>query len=95
MERKTVQPISKIAVVLTPQEAVVIARMRGFDFGEMVIKKKDGQPYQIVVSKSTIVRYEDGLELKDGLAIPKGSDLENKELVSLEDIAKLFIKDNG
>ena len=88
------KPISKVAVVLTPQEAVVIAKLREFDFGEIVIKKKNGEPYQIIVSKSTIVTYDEGLDLKDGLAIPRGNILENKELVSLDDIAKLFIKSN-
>jgi hypothetical protein len=86
------KPISKIAVILSPQEAVVIAKLREFDYGDMTIKKKDGNPYQIVVSKSTIVTYEEGLNLKDGLALPKGSELAKKEVVSLDDIAKLFIK---
>jgi len=88
------KPISKIAIVLTPQEAVVIAKLREFDYGEMVIKKKDKEPYQIIVSKSSIVTYEEGLNLKDGLAIPKDNPLSQKEVVSLDDIAKLFIKGN-
>lgn len=86
------KPISKVAVVLTPQEAVVIAKLREFDFGEMIIKKKNKEPYQIIVSKSSIVTYEEGLNLEEGLAIPRGNILENKEIVSLDDIAKLFIK---
>ena len=86
------KPISKVAVVLTPQEAVVIAKLREFDFGEMIIKKKNSEPYQIIVSKSSIVTYEEGLNLEEGLAIPRGNILENKEIVSLDDIAKLFIK---
>lgn len=92
---KKSEPIKKVAVVLTPQEAVVIRQMREFDFGEMVIKKRSGQPYQVVVSKSTIVRYEEGLELKESLAIPPGSELESKEVISLDGIAKLFTKENG
>lgn len=89
------KPISKIAVVLTPQEAVVIAKLREFKYGEMMIKKKDDSPYQIVVSKSSIVRYEDGLNLEDGLALPADNPLSEKEIISLEDIAKLFTKGNG
>jgi len=86
------KPIVKIAVVLTPEEAVVISKLREFDYGEMVIKKKNDTPYQIIVSKSTIVTYEEGLNLKEGLAIPRGNALADKEVVSLSDITKLFIK---
>ena len=89
------KPISKIAVVLTPQEAVVIAKLREFEYGDMIIKKKDNAPYQIIVSKSSIVRYEEGLNLKDGLALPADNPLADQDIVSLEDIAKLFTKGNG
>ena len=77
MKKSESQSIVKIAVILTPEEAVVISKLREFDFGEMIIKKKEGLPYQIVVSKSSIVRYEEGLDLKEGLAIPKGNELED------------------
>jgi len=89
------QPITKVAVILTPQEAVVIKKLREFDFGELLIKKRGGQPYQILASQSTLVRYEEGLNLEDALAIPQGSELENKEIVSLDDITKLFTKKDG
>jgi hypothetical protein len=89
------KPITKVAVILTPQEAVVIKKLREFDFGELLIKKREGKPYQVLASQSTLVRYEEGLELKEGLAIPEDSELASKEIVSLDDIAKLFTKENG
>lgn len=95
IDMKKVQPITKVAVILTPQEAVVIKKLREFEFGELTIKKREGRPYQILASQSTLVRYEEGLELEESLGIPGDSDLADKEIVSLDDIAKLFTKEDG
>ena len=89
------KPITKIAVILTPQEAVVIKKLREFDFGELLIKKREGKPYQVLASQSTLVRYEEGLELEGSLGIPSDSKLAKMEVISLEDIAKLFTKEDG
>ena len=95
IDMKTGAPITKVAVNLTPQAAVVIKKLREFDFEELLIKKRAGKPYQILVSQSTLVNYEEGLNLEGSLGIPADSALANKEIVSLEEIAKLFTKENG
>lgn len=88
MEKKSkkTKPISKIAVVLTPFEAAVIGKLRDFDFGELIIKKKEGAPYQVICSKSSIVRYEDGLDL------PESFGLTDEMYKGKVDIQKLFEK---
>ena len=65
MEKKSkeAKPISKVAVVLTLFEAAVVRNLRKFDYGELVIKKQKGQPYQMISSESKLVKEEDGLEL--------------------------------
>lgn len=87
MEKKSknAKPIKKIAVILTPFEAAVVGKLRDFDFGELIIKKKDGAPYQVITSKSSMVRYEEGLNLPGSFGL-------TEEMVGGKvDLNKLFV----
>lgn len=78
--------IKKLAVVVSPFEAAILGKLRKFDFGELLIKKKEGQPYQVITSASTIVRYEEGLELPDSYALTE------EMMGGKVDLNKLFTK---